>query len=565
MQLPLSAKGFAPSQPISGPGVSRDQGRDGEAAFRAAIAYGPPDRGKPDGNAASALPGTAADDWTEPAVSADDTAGVTDSTDQAPLRPDAALIGKIAPADPDNRETIDEPSMEGDGNLEVANRVSTWPGADAEHPVTPAAEMLTSGRKPADLPWHVTEVGRAPVGTAPHGAMQPHTDERSASIPLTGQEAGPEKMKPLTHNEMVRHGSRAEGGLSSETATASRPTISMTEAQVQRSGDGLASAANTVMENMSDAPKNSLPDPALNSAQARRVAGSVTSNGQVPNRPETSGATDQPRIGDATTSQGQASGSAGRDAVRTVDSHALAGAIAQRSSRLSLSGSADVVDARPQAIIPGHGGWMPDVKAGAGIPPPQPAILTGSVAKNTAFPNAASLAFTALPAEDAHTSEATDITAHQISQVAPRSLSSAPLPVSASQATVAPPPALEQVVRGLGGLGTGPVEIALSPEELGRVRMTLSHGDGAVNVTVMAERDETLTLLRRNIDMLATELRDLGFLNLSFQFSRNDNKDGRQHKVASTAETTTAPPPNDAPPAAAGTTDAVSARLDIRL
>ncbi|MGB3314973.1 MAG: flagellar hook-length control protein FliK [Albidovulum sp.] len=63
-----------------------------------------------------------------------------------------------------------------------------------------------------------------------------------------------------------------------------------------------------------------------------------------------------------------------------------------------------------------------------------------------------------------------------------------------------------------------PVEVTLSPEELGRVRMSLSTHDGTLTMSVQADRPETLDLLRRNIDQLAQDFRDLGFRDLSFSF-----------------------------------------------
>lgn len=67
-------------------------------------------------------------------------------------------------------------------------------------------------------------------------------------------------------------------------------------------------------------------------------------------------------------------------------------------------------------------------------------------------------------------------------------------------------------------LPEGPVEIKLSPEELGRVRMTVSVIDGAIAVAVQAERVETADLLRRHIETLAREFRDLGYDQSSFSF-----------------------------------------------
>jgi len=65
----------------------------------------------------------------------------------------------------------------------------------------------------------------------------------------------------------------------------------------------------------------------------------------------------------------------------------------------------------------------------------------------------------------------------------------------------------------------GPVEVSLSPEELGRVRLSLHGNEAQMTVQIMAERPETLELLRRHIDLLAAELRQQGFADLTFSFS----------------------------------------------
>lgn len=142
--------------------------------------------------------------------------------------------------------------------------------------------------------------------------------------------------------------------------------------------------------------------------------------------------------------------------------------------------------------------------------------------------------------------------------------SATPLP----QAVPAPPPAaVEQVMRAMTGLGDRAIEIALSPEELGRVRMTLATVDGGLTLTIHAEREDTLALLRRNMDLLGNELRDLGFKNLSFQFSQ----DGQGRDKSGGSDTPTAAsddmPLENADPAASHqrTANTMPARLDIRL
>ncbi len=72
------------------------------------------------------------------------------------------------------------------------------------------------------------------------------------------------------------------------------------------------------------------------------------------------------------------------------------------------------------------------------------------------------------------------------------------------------------------------VELTLSPEELGRVRMMLSTHDGALTLSIQADRPETIDLMRRHIDQLAQDFRDLGFADVSFSFSRDDTAPGGQ-------------------------------------
>ncbi|MBU2992398.1 flagellar hook-length control protein FliK [Octadecabacter sp. 1_MG-2023] len=66
--------------------------------------------------------------------------------------------------------------------------------------------------------------------------------------------------------------------------------------------------------------------------------------------------------------------------------------------------------------------------------------------------------------------------------------------------------------------GGGTTEIALNPEELGRVKMTLTSTDAGLSVSVLAERPETADLMRRNINDLIREFQDLGYESLEFSF-----------------------------------------------
>ncbi len=113
----------------------------------------------------------------------------------------------------------------------------------------------------------------------------------------------------------------------------------------------------------------------------------------------------------------------------------------------------------------------------------------------------------------------------------------------------------------------GPVEIRLSPEELGRVRLTVSVQDGIIAVAVLADRPETADLLRRNIETLAREFRDLGYEQSSFSFQdRKDRQDpaGRGQSGGPT-DTGVAPPTDTARPAATTPHHPGSTGLDLRL
>lgn len=71
------------------------------------------------------------------------------------------------------------------------------------------------------------------------------------------------------------------------------------------------------------------------------------------------------------------------------------------------------------------------------------------------------------------------------------------------------------------------VDVALNPRELGRVRMSISAGEAGITVAVLAERPETLDLMRRNIEELAREFQNIGYENINFAFAEGD---AQQHR-----------------------------------
>lgn len=124
---------------------------------------------------------------------------------------------------------------------------------------------------------------------------------------------------------------------------------------------------------------------------------------------------------------------------------------------------------------------------------------------------------------------------------------------------------VQQLVDAARVLPDRPVELSLNPEELGRVRMTLVTGDSSISVALTAERPETADLLRRHIEMLSQEFRQLGYRDISFSFAGGHARHDGQ------GPDETAPPPAE-PLAAEPVADsasplriALSDGVDIRL
>lgn len=104
----------------------------------------------------------------------------------------------------------------------------------------------------------------------------------------------------------------------------------------------------------------------------------------------------------------------------------------------------------------------------------------------------------------------------------PGGLANTPTNLAQPQRTELPPHVAQAMAEALKRAPDKAIEIALSPAELGRVRMTMSPQDTGMSVWITAERGETLELMRRHIDDLDQALADLGFEDVSFTFEQND-------------------------------------------
>jgi len=148
-------------------------------------------------------------------------------------------------------------------------------------------------------------------------------------------------------------------------------------------------------------------------------------------------------------------------------------------------------------------------------------------------------------------------------------------PLATSLATPSPAATARAVARQIAtavqDTGGGSFEIRLNPEELGRLRIVLRPGDAGLAVSIVAERPETLDLLRRHADSLAQDFRDLGYESTAFSFGAGGGgrdqgfarqiagaDDALSGDPASTRESDPAIPARDTARGAPG-------RMDVRL
>lgn len=122
----------------------------------------------------------------------------------------------------------------------------------------------------------------------------------------------------------------------------------------------------------------------------------------------------------------------------------------------------------------------------------------------------------------------------------------------------------QQVVQGASQLADGTIELRLEPEELGRLRLSLLPEGDRMRVVILAERPETLDLLRRHSPELERDLRSLGFDTTEFRFAGEDragSEGARRGQAFVMLADGTPMPDTSAPPLPS----LHSGRLDLRL
>lgn len=80
----------------------------------------------------------------------------------------------------------------------------------------------------------------------------------------------------------------------------------------------------------------------------------------------------------------------------------------------------------------------------------------------------------------------------------------------------------------------GTVEVTLSPDDFGHAKVSLRQEDGGISVSVQTDRQDTIDVMRRHVDSLVRDMRELGFADVTFTF--NDRSGSAQQQGVQTAE-----------------------------
>lgn len=129
------------------------------------------------------------------------------------------------------------------------------------------------------------------------------------------------------------------------------------------------------------------------------------------------------------------------------------------------------------------------------------------------------------------------------------------------------PPVAQQVAIAVSKSDGGTIELALRPVELGETQISMEFEAERLVVTVATERSETQDLMRRQIDDLAREFRDLGYRDVSFRFEQQTGQQGQSRQAQGAAQNMNQAEtePDLSPETPAPRPTYVSGRLDIRL
>lgn len=123
-----------------------------------------------------------------------------------------------------------------------------------------------------------------------------------------------------------------------------------------------------------------------------------------------------------------------------------------------------------------------------------------------------------------------------------------------------------QIAKSMASATDSTIDIALNPEELGHITISLKPLEAGISVTIFTDRPDTADLMRRHIEALAHEFRAMGYTSSSFSFGQGAPQDQRAYRTFDGAKRrpVIASNPENTPAEARSKSDA-SGVLDLKL
>lgn len=161
-----------------------------------------------------------------------------------------------------------------------------------------------------------------------------------------------------------------------------------------------------------------------------------------------------------------------------------------------------------------------------------PDLISPSPARSQLAPKDANIALSDIVPADLIENKTPDLAADvQLWPVKPdvaplQNITQTPVPfaLSSQTAPIAAQQFVAQILPQASAAKTGPIELVLNPAELGHLRFEIHQKGAHLEVVLLAERPETLELLRRYGDQLASEFRNAGFSGASLSFGHWDRR-----------------------------------------
>jgi hypothetical protein len=80
------------------------------------------------------------------------------------------------------------------------------------------------------------------------------------------------------------------------------------------------------------------------------------------------------------------------------------------------------------------------------------------------------------------------------------------------------------------------IELTLTPEDLGKIRLVMVPDGDKIRIVIHADRPETMDLIRRSTDSFSADLRQAGYSNASFSFGSSNGRQPDQQAQGPTYE-----------------------------